>query len=108
MNIFSEIGTSSILGLIGLCAAATSIVVQVLKNILPQTIPTKILVVITSFIVVLGYTIGFETITIKNIISSIFGGFVISFVSMFGFDSLKDIIGRFTGGELKDGRDKDK
>lgn len=105
MGFFTNTNASSMIGLVGLCAAATSIVVQVLKNVIPKSFPTKILTTIVSFIVVLGYTFGFETVTIPTLVSSIFSGFVVSFVSMFGFDSLKETIGRFTDGELINGKE---
>ena len=34
---------------------------------------------------------------ISTLITGIFGGFVVAFVAMFGFDSFKEIMGRFGG-----------
>ncbi len=102
MEILATFGGSSALGLVGIFAAATAIIVEVLKAIIPKSFPTKALTMIVSFIVVLGYTIVFGTITVSSIILAIFGGFVVSFVSMFGFDSFKEIVNRFTGGEKQD------
>lgn len=102
MEFLTTLGGNSVLGMVGILAAAVAIIVEVLKAVLPKSFPTKLLTMIVSFVVVLVYTIVFGTITMSSIVLAIFGGFVISFVSMFGFDSFKEIIGRFTGGEKKD------
>lgn len=104
MEVLLTLGNSSSIGLVGILAAATAIIVEVLKAVLPKSFPTKILAMIVSFVVVLGYTFVFETISIASIILAIFDGFVVSFISMFGFDQFKEIINRFTGGENKDGK----
>lgn len=104
MEVLATLGGGSVLGLVGILAAATAIIVEVLKAVLPKSFPTKILAMIVSFIVVLAYTIMFGTITVTSIIMAIFGGFVVAFISMFGFDQFKEIINRFTGGETKDGK----
>lgn len=103
MEVLAALGGGPALGLIGLLAAATAIIVEVLKAVVPKSFPTKALAMIVSFIVVLGYTIIFGTITVSSIILAIFGGFVVSFISMFGFDSFKEIVNRFIGGEKNDG-----
>lgn len=103
MGALTTLGGGSVLGLVGILAAATAIIVEVLKAVLPKSFPTKALAMIVSFVVVLAYTFVFGTITVTSIIMAIFGGFVVSFISMFGFDQFKEIINRFTGGETKDG-----
>lgn len=103
MGALTTLGGDSVLGLVGILAAATAIIVEVLKAVLPKSFPTKALTMIVSFVVVLVYTFMFGTITVTSIIMAIFGGFVVSFISMFGFDQFKEIINRFTGGEKKDG-----
>ena len=103
MEVLAALGGGPALGLIGLLAAATAIIVEVLKAVVPKSFPTKALAMIVSFVVVLGYTIIFGTITVSSIILAIFGGFVVSFISMFGFDSFKEIVNRFIGGEKNDG-----
>ena len=102
MEVLAALGSGSALGLVGILAAATAIIVEVLKAVIPKSFPTKALAMIVSFVVVLGYTIVFGTITVSSIILAIFGGFVVSFISMFGFDSFKEIVNRFTGGEKQD------
>lgn len=100
------LGTSagSVLGIAGTLAAINTIIVEVLKNVLPKKVPTKLVAMISAMIVVLGYIFIFGTITPQSIILDILGGFVVAFISMFGFDSLKDVLERFkikeeSGGE---------
>lgn len=102
MEFLASLGGGSVLGMIGVLAAAVAIIVEVLKAVLPKSFPTKLLTMIVSFVVVLVYTIVFGTITVSSVVLAIFGGFVISFISMFGFDQFKEIINRFMGGEKKD------
>lgn len=100
------LGTSagSVLGIAGTLAAINTIIVEVLKNVLPKKIPTKLVAMISAIVVVFGYIFIFGTITPQSIILGILGGFVVAFISMFGFDSLKDVFERFkvkeeSGGE---------
>lgn len=100
------LGTSagSVLGIAGTLAAINTIIVEVLKNILPKKVPTKLVAMISAMVVVLGYIFIFGTITPQSIILGVLGGFVVAFISMFGFDSLKDVFERFkvkeeSGGE---------
>lgn len=83
------------LGQIGVFAAMTSIITQVLKNLLPNKFPTKILATLVSFVVVVGYTVIFGEISPSSIFMAIFGGFVVAFISMFGYDQFKETILRF-------------
>lgn len=85
----------SVLGIAGTLAAINTIIVEVLKNVLPKKVPTKLVAMISALVVVLGYIFIFGTITPQSIILGILGGFVVAFISMFGFDSLKDIFNRF-------------
>ena len=107
METLLSLSGGTLLGTVGMLAAATSIITEVLKAILPKKFPTKVLAMIISFIVTFVYVIFLSgtAFGVTAIITSIFGGFVVSFISMFGFDQFKDIISRFTGGE-KDNGDK--
>lgn len=95
METMLSISTSSVLGIVGTLAAINTIIVEVLKNILPKKVPTKIVAMISAMVVTLGYIFLFGIITPQSIILSILGGFVVAFISMFGFDSFKDIFDRF-------------
>lgn len=91
------VGTNagSVLGIAGTLAAINTIVVEVLKNVLPKKIPTKLVAMISAMVITLGYVFIFGTITPQSIILAMLGGFVVAFISMFGFDSLKDVFERF-------------
>ena len=98
--ILSLLGTStaSVIGVIGILAAFVSIITEVLKGIIPKSFPTKLLVLIISLIVTVLAIILFCEINFKMISAGIIGSFVVSFVSMYGFDSLKSIFDRFAKG----------
>lgn len=89
---------TAVLGTVGILSAIVSIIVEILKNILPKSIPTKIVTIITSFIVTVVFGLVSLPFSILNLVYSIAGGFVVSYVSMFGFDQFKDILSRFGGG----------
>lgn len=95
METFMTLTGGNFLGAIGMLAAMTSIVVQVLKNILPKNFPTKILTVIVALIITIGFVLIFGTVNLTSILFAIFGGFIVAFIAMFGFDNFKDIIERF-------------
>lgn len=95
METFMTLTGGNLLGAAGILAAMTSIVVQVLKNILPKNFPTKILTVIVALIITIGFVLAFGTVNIASILFAIFGGFVVAFIAMFGFDNFKEIIERF-------------
>lgn len=89
-------------GNLGMLTVVTTIIVEVLKTILPQKIPTQIVTLIVSIIVNILFVVISGVVTFKVIILSIFSGFVVAFISMNGFDSLKEIINRFTGSDKND------
>lgn len=95
METILALTNGNLLGMAGVLAAMTSIVVQVLKNILPKEIPTKILTIIVAMLITIGYVIVAETISVGSILLAIFGGFVVAFIAMFGFDSFKETLERF-------------
>ena len=101
-NIFAALGLGT-LGSISSMAFLTMIIVEVLKNIIPKKFPTQILVLIVALIIAIivpflapGVVISFATIA-----SSILNGFIIAFISMNGFDSLKKMWERITKGEVE-------
>ena len=87
------------LGQIGVFATMVAIITEVLKNLLPKRFPTKILATLVSFIVVIGYNVVFGEVSASSIFMSIFGSFVVSFISMFGYDQFKETILRFKSPE---------
>jgi len=88
-----SIGT--ILGIIGILAAIVSIIVEVLKRIIPNSFPTKALVIIVSFVITLAFIFIFCKINIKIIALGAVGSFVVSFISMYGWDTFEEIIRKF-------------
>lgn len=92
---------NSLLGYVGLLATLVSIIVQILKGVLPQGFPTQLLTLIISLITTVLAVIVFGGATLTTILGGIFGSFVVAFVSMNGFDTLKDLFTRYKykGGE---------
>ena len=81
---------------LGVLTALTTVLVEVLKTILPKKFPTKALTIIvgltlTLVLVILGFGAG-----VTNIVIGTLAGLVVAFISMNGFDALRDIWKRFT------------
>ena len=97
-NIFTVLGLGT-LSSISAMAFLTMIVVEVMKNIVPKSFPTQILTLIIALIIAI--TIPFlapgVVISFASIASGILNGFIIAFISMNGFDSLKKIWDRAFG-----------
>lgn len=87
--------TGNVLGTIGILAAIVSTITELFKNIIPQAFPTKALVMIISLIITLGFIIIFCAISVKTIVLGIIGSFVVAFISMYGWDTFKEIIVKF-------------
>lgn len=83
------------LGVISILAALVSLITEVLKKIVPQSFPTKALAIIVSFVVTLAFVLIFYPITIKSVILAVAGSFVVSFISMYGWETLRDLYERF-------------
>lgn len=81
---------------LGVLAAITTVVVQVLKQVLPKSFPTKALTIITGIIISLTAALICYGFALKSIGIGIIIGFITAFVAMNGFDSLRDIWSRFT------------
>lgn len=94
-EVFIGMSTGNVLGAIGILAAIVSIFTELFKNIIPKSFPTKALVMITSLIITLGFILIFCEISIKMIAFGIIGSFVVAFISMYGWDTFKEIIIKF-------------
>lgn len=94
-EVFIGMSTGNVLGAIGILAAIVSIFTELFKNIIPKSFPTKALVMITSLIITLGFILIFCAINIKMIAFGIIGSFVVAFISMYGWDTFKEIIIKF-------------
>lgn len=94
MEILTTLMGGTILASAGGLAAMVAVIVQVLKNLLPKGFPTKYLTMIVSLFVVFGFIAVTSTFTAPTIIGGIFSSFIISFISMFGFDTFKELVER--------------
>lgn len=83
-------------------AGINTVIVEVIKGIIPKSFPTKTLAVICSLLTCYAYLFVFGVVTIKTAILATVISFVISFISMFGFDALKGV---FTGVKEKKNTD---
>lgn len=94
-----SVGTA--LGVVGILAAVVSIITEILKKILPSKFPTKALVMVISLIVSIVFVLTFCEISAKIIILAITGSFIIAFISMYGWDTFKELIDRYKAPEIK-------
>lgn len=91
----------TLVSVIGVLAMFISIVVQLTKDFIPKVIPTKLYVLILSIIVtVIGVLclFSYKGLEIKYyiVIGSIAIGFIVAFITMYGWEELKSIKDRFT------------
>ncbi|MBQ4630200.1 MAG: hypothetical protein IJB70_04350 [Clostridia bacterium] len=94
--------TGSLCGAVMLVAFVVNIIVQMTKGFIP--LPTKLWCILVSATIMLlmlfvasvnGYVkLGYATIGLSFI-----GSFVVAYVAMYGFDTLKDLWQRFKRGE---------
>lgn len=82
-------------GAVGLLAALVSVVTEVLKKIVSDKFPTKLLVVIVSLVMTIVFILLFCTVSVKSVVMGAIGSFVIAFVAMYGWDTLKELVDRF-------------
>ena len=87
------------LGVLGALSALTNIIVELIKGYLPK-VPTKIVTLIVAIIVCLVYAIMEMGFVAPALVFGIFGGFVVAYAAMNGFDTIKDISQRLS---LKNG-----
>lgn len=87
------------LGVLGALSALTNIIVELVKGYLPK-VPTKIVTLIVAIIVCLVYAIMEMGFVASALVFGIFGGFVVAYAAMNGFDTIKDISQRLS---LKNG-----
>lgn len=84
----------------GAYAFFISIVVQLTKEFVPKVIPTKLYVLVISIITTVTGTLcycsynGYD-IKVYTVVGSVVLGFIVAFVTMYGWDELKNIKDRF-------------
>lgn len=88
--------TGTTLGVLGGLAAIVNIVVQLIKDYFPK-VPTKIVTIIVAIIVCIVYTaLTMKTMNGTVVLFGIFGGLIVSYAAMNGFDTIKELSERFT------------
>lgn len=95
---------SVVIAIIGVLVALTNIVVEVLKKLTYDKMPTNILAVIVAEMLTIAsgvayFQINGIAILWYTIIAFIVCGFMVAFAAMFGFDKLKDVMNWKGSGE---------
>ena len=93
-NVFN---ISVLLSIIGALVVVTNIIVQVLKNLTWDKLPTNILAVIVSMVLTLVAFLAYCqicSIAVEwyMVVAAVVVGFLTSYAAMFGFDKLKESI----------------
>lgn len=88
------------LGSIAGVAFVTMIIVQMVKDVtLVKKIPTKLVAIIVAMLVNFAVLAIEGTILTAGVICyTILSGFIVAYISMYGFDTFKDLYARFTNG----------
>ena len=91
---------SVILSIVGVLVVLTNIVVQVLKKLTWDKLPTNALVVVIAMVLTLAAF--FAYCQIKSIavvwymvVAAVVLGFMVAYAAMFGFDKLKEALAQF-------------
>ncbi|NCE65388.1 hypothetical protein D1159_12575 [Pseudoflavonifractor sp. 524-17] len=95
----SILNWSAVINIVGVLVVLTNIVVQVLKKLTWDRLPTNILAVIVSMTLTL--TVFFAYCQLKAITvawymgaAAVVLGFMVSYAAMFGYDKLMEAIGK--------------
>ncbi len=95
----SVLNWSVVISIIGALVVLTNIVVQVLKKVTRDWLPTNVLVVVVSMALTLAAFFAYcqiERIAVVwyMVAAAIVLGFMVSYAAMFGYDKLMEAIGR--------------
>ena len=101
------LGTGITLTDLGALAALTTIIVQVLKNILPKKIPTQLVTIIVGLALSICTALVYFASALEAVGIGVVIGLVTAFASMNGFDALKNIWLRFNPTESEDSGNED-
>lgn len=82
---------------LSILATITTVLVQFLKQIVPKKFPTQILTLIVGIVITIIYVGITQDITAARIICAVLMGSITAFISMNGFDALRDIWKRVSG-----------
>lgn len=88
---------SVILSIVGVLVVVTNIIVQVLKKLTWDKLPTNILAVIVAMVLTLGAFFAWCQIKSLTVVwymvaAAVVMGFFVAYAAMFGFDKLKEAI----------------
>ena len=100
-NMLMTLGLGS-LSYLGILAFLTMILVEDLKQIVSKSFPTQLLTIIVSLVLSILLPIFCGTLTFASLGTSILNGFIAAFISMNGFDSLKNIWEKLNNRDLSD------
>ena len=89
--------TTEIIAVIGLLVAVTNVIVEVLKHVTWNKIPTNLLVLIVAMVLTLGAGIAYFQIKAIPmawfmVAALVIMGFFVAYAAMFGFDKFKEIM----------------
>ena len=92
-----NIDIALLLTIVGAITAPTNVIVQVLKKITWDKIPTNILAVLVSMALTLAAGAAYAqikniTITWYLVVAAVVVGFLCAYAAMFGFDKLKEVL----------------
>lgn len=82
---------------LSILATITTVLVQFLKQFVPKKFPTQFLTLITGIVITVIYVGISGDITAARIICGVLMGSITAFISMNGFDALRDIWKRVSG-----------
>lgn len=94
---FSVVDISVLITVLGVLVALTNIIVEVLKKVTYDKLPTNVVAVLVA--IVLTILAGLALFQIKGIVVTwylilalVVLGFMVAYAAMFGFDKLKEIM----------------
>ena len=92
----SVLNWSVIISIIGVLVVLTNIVVQVLKKVTWDKLPTNALAMIVSLVLTLGAFFAYKGIAVVwyMVFAAVVLAFMVAYAAMFGFDKLKEALGQ--------------
>ena len=95
----SVLNWSMVISVIGVLVVVTNIVVQVLKKLTWDRLPTNVLAVVVSMILTLVTFFAYCQINAIAVVwymvaAAVVLGFMVAYAAMFGYDKLMEAIGR--------------
>lgn len=91
---------STILLIIAVLVFLSNVIVEVLKKLMPEKVPSNLIAVVVSMaltLVAFFCCCSYYSVVIKwyYVIAAIVIGFMVSYAAMFGYDKLKQLIEQF-------------